>query len=87
MTSNEKYLEKEMGTLAMKQYQPVTADLNLFKGATRSKDGVFDVGNSGDDGSAACVLRASQILFRNAARAEHVSVGEVLRGDVTDGQF
>ena len=61
--------------------------LLFFKESAVAECLVVQVVNGGLDGTAAGFHRAGKILVGDASGAEHVSVGKVLRGNITDWQF
>lgn len=71
---------------AAEQVEAFASDLFLLEITALSESGIVEVVHRRLDGAAAGLHRAVEVLFGDAARAEHVSVGEVLRRDVSDGQ-
>ena len=69
------------------QVEPLPADLLLLKVLARSEGAVAQIVDCGLDGAAARLHGADEVLLGDAAGAEHVAVGKVLRGDVADGEL
>lgn len=63
---------------------PFTTDLLLFETVARSEDGIVHTGDSSEDRSSASFHGPLEIFINNAPSAEHVAVGEVLSGDVSN---
>ena len=64
------------------QQDQMNKDVNLLllEGFTETESGVVQVVDCRLDGAAARLHRPVQIFLGDAARAEHVAVGKVLRG-------
>ena len=66
---------------------PFTTDLLLFEVVARSEDGIVHTGNGGEDWSSASLHGSLEIFVDNTSGTEHVTVGKVLGGDISDGKF
>ena len=75
-----------LGT-TLEEIEPLPSDLLLLEALARAQMVRLDVGARTLHRAAARLHHALQVRGGNPARAEHVAVGEELRGQVADGQL
>jgi len=75
------------GSLLSRARIPLAANLALLKKLALAQVLWLDAVHRRLHGAANGLDGALQVLVRNAARAENVAVGKVLRGQVADGQL
>jgi len=85
-TTNDK--SDSSGTLALGEHIiSLRAELNFFEFASETEDLIGKAVGGGLDSTAASLGNTVQIVGRHSSSAEHVSVREVLSGQVTNGEL
>lgn len=72
---------------SLEDIESVTTNLLLLKGPARSKMVCFDVIDRSLDNTTYSLYSSDQILISNSSGTEDISVGEILRSQITDWEL